>query len=294
MMSITHLKTLLTIRNTGSFLEASTALNLSHSAISVQMKQLEQRLGRDVFIKGRRPAQFTSFGDKFCTLAGPVVADYDRLMRTSVGDSIEGLVRIGFVSTTFQTLLPIVLDTLRHAYDQLEVNAVSGLSDELAGRVEREELDFAFVSAPTETAGNLRLVEYARESLHIVAPLGLDIPDNPLELLETRPFIGFAGSSWLGAQIHAALREIGVRVKQIVELDSIDAIEALVTNGAGVSVVPQRLFAGDLGQRMQCLDFPVRNNQRILSLIYHRENDRARILKTLIDIPRKTNVSARS
>lgn len=287
-MSITHLKTLMAIRSTGSFLEASVALNLSHSAISVQMKQLEQRLGRDLFRKGKRPAQFSSFGDKFCTLAAPVVADYDRLMRTSVGDSVEGVVRIGFVSTTFLTLLPIVLETLQQAHDRLEVSVVSGLSDELAARVENEELDFAFVSAPTETAGSLRLVEYAREPLHVVAPLGIDVPDNPLELLETRPFIGFAGSTWLGAQIHAALREIGVRVRQIVELDSIDAIEALVSKGAGVSVVPQRLFAADLSERMQCLDFPVRNNQRVLSLIYHRENDRATVLRTLTDIPRKS------
>jgi DNA-binding transcriptional LysR family regulator len=283
-MSIANLKTLLAIRDTGSFVDASAALNLSHSAVSVQMKQLESRLGRDLFRKGRRPAKFTPFGDKFSALAGPVVADYDRLMRISAGDSVEGLVRIGFVSTTFQTLLPIVLETLQTGFAGLEVNAVSGLSDELAAKVEREELDFAFVSAPTETTGNLRLIEYARESLHIIAPLGMPVPDNPLELLETQPFIGFARSTWLGAQIHSALREIGVQVKQIVELDSINATEALVAKGVGVSVVPQRLFAANLGDRMQCLEFAVRNNQRVLSLIFHRENDRATILRKLVEI----------
>ena len=286
-MSITQLKTLLSIRNTGSFLGASRKLNLSHSAVSVQMKQLEERLNRDLFRKGKRPAQFTSFGNKFSVLAGPVVADYDRLMRSLGEDSVVGIVRIGFVSTTFQTLLPIVLDSLRTGFAGLEVNIVSGTSGELAELVEQEDLDFAFVSSPTQTTGNIRLVEFARESLHIVAPKGLKVPGNPLDLLQSQPFIGFAGSTWLGAQIHASLREIGLRVKQIVELDSIDAIEALVARGVGVSIVPQRIFAESLNERMQCLDFPVRNNNRVLSLIFHRENDRKTILRKLVDMSGK-------
>jgi DNA-binding transcriptional LysR family regulator len=283
-MSIRNLKTLMAIRSTGSFLEASTVLNLSHSAVSVQMKHLEERLGRDLFRKGKRPAQFTPFGNKFCVMAGPVISDYDRLMRISNEDSTEGLVRIGFVATTFQTLLPIVLETLQSCFSRLEINAVSGLSDELAAKVEIEELDFAFVSAPTETADNIRLIEYARESLHIVAPNGMPVPDNLLDLLANQPFIGFADSSWLGAQIHSSLREMGVKVNRIVELDSNEAIESLVSKGIGVSVVPQRLFAEDLGKKMQCLDFPVRNNTRTLSLIFHRENRRTTILQKLVEI----------
>ncbi len=283
-MSITYLKTLLTIQATGSFLEASNVLNLSHSAVSVQMKHLEQRLGRDLFRKGKRPAQITPFGRKFCGQAAPVVAEYDHLMRPPTGDSTEGQLRIGFVSTTFQALLPIVLETLRQSFPALEVNVASGLSNELAAKVESEELDFAFVSAPRQTMGNVRFVEYAREPLYIVAPLGVVVPENPLDLLTQGPFIGFASRSWLGAQIQSALSEIGVKVNQTVELDSIDAIEALVSRGIGVSVVPQRLFAENLGDRMQCLDFPVRNNYRVLSLIFHHENARKTILQELVRI----------
>ncbi len=285
-MNISGLKTLLAIRDTGSFQNASTRRNLSHSAVSVQMKRLEERLRRDLFHKGRRPAQFTEFGLRFCEMAVPVVADYDRLMRVSGRDSVEGLIRIGFVSTTLQTLLPVVLGALRRGFPGLRVNAVSGLSDGLTARVEREDLDFAFVSAPAQAAANIRQIEVAREPLRIIAPF--DAPDTPepLGILSQNPFIGFARHTWLGAQIHAALLESGVQVAQIVELDSIDAIENLVSLGAGVSVVPQRLFATDLGQRMKCLDFPVPNNVRVLSLISHQRNDRRTVLQSLVDIAR--------
>jgi DNA-binding transcriptional LysR family regulator len=286
-MSITYLKTLLMIRQTGSFLEASATLNLSHSAVSVQMKRLEERLGCDVFRKGKRPAQFTSFGNKFCEMAGSVVSDYDRLMRSSTEDSVTGAIRIGFVSTTLQTLLPIVLETLQNRFPSLTVSAVSGLSDELSAMVEKEELDFAFVSAPAETARNIRLIEYAQEPLYIVAPKGAPDPDNPLKMLKDWPFIGFARHTWLGAQIQTELRENGIKVNQIVELDSIDAIENLVSQGVGVSVVPQRLFADDLSIKMTRLEFPVRNNFRVLSLISHQENDRETILQCLVGIAKE-------
>ncbi len=283
-MNTAYLKTLLAIRETGSFLQASALRNLSHSAVSVQMKRLEQQLGQELFHKGKRPAQLTSFGARFCEAAVGVVADVDRLMRLSTTDSTEGLVRIGFVSTTLQTLLPVVLERLGRQFPRLRVNAVSGLSDDLAARVEAETLDFAFVSAPTGPSGNLRVIEYAREPLRIIAPPDAPEPPDPMHILAERGFIGFSGHTWLGAQIRAALRESGVRVNQIVELDSIDAIENLVARGVGVSVVPQRLFAEDLSTRMKCLAFAAQNNERVLSLITHRENDRTTILQAIIDI----------
>ena len=283
-MDITHLQTLLTIRDTGSFLDAAKAINISHSAVSVQMKRLEQRLGRDLFIKGKRPAQLTHFGKSFCEMALPVVADYTRLMRATGTDNTQGLVRIGFVSTTLQTLLPVVLRSLKRDFPQLHVSAVSGLSDQLAQQVEHDTLDFAFVSAPTEANAKMRLIECAREPMRIIAPPGTPETPTPLDILTTLPFIAFSRRTWLGAQIHASLREHGLRITQLVELDSIDAIENLVAHGFGVSVVPQRIFSQDLSTRLESFAFPLRNNDRVLSLVTRQENDRQSVQEALIRI----------
>jgi len=283
-MDITHLKTLLTIRDSGSFLAASQALNISHSAVSVQMKRLEERLKRDIFIKGKRPAQLTSFGNGFCQMARPVVADYTRLMRATGSDNTAGLVRIGFVSTTLQTLLPVALRHLSRKFPGLQVSAVSGLSDQLAEQVENDRLDFAFVSAPTETNAKMRLIECAREPMHIIAPPGTPDMPNPLDILTALPFIAFSRSTWLGAQIHASLRQHGLKINQLVELDSIDAIENLVADGFGASVVPQRIFSQDLSTKVKSLAFPLRNSDRVLSLVTRQGNDRQSVQDALVRI----------
>ena len=61
-MQIAHLRTLLAIRDRGSFSAAAEAVHLSHSAVSVQMRQLEEETGIALFVKGRRPASLTPLG----------------------------------------------------------------------------------------------------------------------------------------------------------------------------------------------------------------------------------------
>lgn len=286
-MNIEFIRTLLAIRATGSFAEAAEIVHLSHSTVSVQMKRLEERLGKPLFHKGRRPAQLTSFGLSFCDMAEPVIGDFERLMRASAVDSEDGLVRIGFVSTTLQTLLPAVLRTLGQRHPRLRVNVISGLSDELAQRVEMEKLDFAFVSAPTDKTPNLQQVECAREPLMIVAQKGTSFPADPLALFAEKPFIGFNPDTWLGSQIRATLSARGVVVNQLIQLDSIDAIEHLVGLGLGISVVPQRIFAQSLAPRLAARPFLDGTSYRTLSLVAHNSNDRQTVMQTLADTARR-------
>jgi len=95
-----HLRTLLAIRATGSLSAAARAVNLSHSAVSLQMKRLEQTLSRDVLVKGKRPARLTPFGQTLAARASEVMAGFDALSRLAVPNSETGEVTIGFVPTT--------------------------------------------------------------------------------------------------------------------------------------------------------------------------------------------------
>lgn len=283
-MNAAFLKTLLAIRSTGSFSGAAEQMNLSHSAVSVQMRRLEDELGRDLFVKGKRPAQLTPFGVRFCDMATGVVTSFDRLMRSAAKDSVEGTVRIGFVTTTLQTLLPVVLDTLAKQFADLKVNAVSGLSDELADMVENHDLDFAFVSEQSGGAANTQSIVFAREPLYIVAPRNLARDDTPRNILASQPFIAFDRRTRLGAMIDRSLRESGITINRVLELDSIDAIEFLVGEGRGISVVPQRLFAPDLSETLRKLPYPFEASDRVLALIMPEENDRASVTKAILGI----------
>lgn len=274
-----QLRTLLAIRDSGSLSAAGDIVHLSHSAVSLQMKRLEQALGRAVLVKGRRPARLTPFGLTLAARAEQVLADLDALAGLASPDSTTGEISIGFVPTTLQTLLPVVLGRLRTRFPDLSVRVTSGLSDDLANGVETGRLSYAYLTAPTAALPGLHLSDVGREPLCVVAPPGTVLPPDPLAALARQPVIGFSRTTWLGAQIAALLAPLGITPS--IEIDSIDAVENLVARGFGASVVPQRLYARPLSETMACATLP--DASRRLVFAAHPGDDRATVRRALAE-----------
>ncbi|MDQ2090223.1 LysR family transcriptional regulator [Marimonas arenosa] len=280
-----QLRTLLAIRDTGSLSAAAAAVHLSHSAISLQMKRLEDSLGRAVMIKGRRPARLTPFGLTLATRAEQVLADFDALMRLAAPDSTTGDIRIGFVPTTLQTLLPVVLERMQTRFPGLSIRISSGLSGDLAEQVETGRLTYAVLTAPAAPPPGLTLTDIGHEPLYVVAPKDTALPPDPLAALPDLPFIGFSRATWLGAQIAALLAPHAITAA--IEFDSIDAVENLVARGFGASVVPQRVYARPLSDSMSCAPLP--RATRRLALAAHVSDDRTTVRTALAAFARGTS-----
>ncbi|MFV2033962.1 MAG: LysR family transcriptional regulator [Halocynthiibacter sp.] len=252
-MQTSQLRTLLAIRDSGSFTAAAVAVNLSHSAVSIQMKQLEQLLGAGLFIKGRRPAMLTPLGEEIAEKARDIVTRLEALKSLAGADDIGGRITIGFVPTTLQTLLPVVLERLRKDFPDLQVSVRSGLSGQLAKAVEDGDIDFAFLSAPLTEQPLVRLHEIGTEQLFLVTAKSNTSRPREADILLHNPYIAFSRNTWLGGQIRAHLAHKGLPLEPAIELDSFDAIEYLVERGFGVSIVPQRLRAAPLQNNLRCL-----------------------------------------
>jgi len=273
-MQIAHLRTLVAIRDSGSFSAAAARVHLSHSAISMQMKQLEEALGSDLFDKGRRPATLTPLGLDLAERAQVVLDQVSAMETLGKKDLTEGEISIGFVPTTLQTILPVVLAGLRDRFANLAVRVRSDLSQNLAEAVQARDLDFAVLTAPTAPGRDLRIEELGREPLALIVPRGQARPRTYRALVADLPYIAFAPQSWLGGQIAQGLRDIGLNPRPAIELDSIDAIEGLVADGLGQSVVPQRLLAPPLAGRMDVLPCPGSQKARLLALAAHTRSPR--------------------
>lgn len=280
-MQSTHLRTLLAIRDTGSFSAAAGTVHLSHSAVSVQMKQLEQNLGAPLFEKGRRPARLTPLGEEIAEKARDIIDQIDALRSIAIADDLEGRVSIGFVATTLQTLLPVALARLRRDFPDLQVSVHSNLSDKLAESVENRQLDFAFLTAPVSAHPMVRLHEIGIEPLYVVTAKSNKTRARTADILQQNPFISFNQKTWLGQQIAAQLAQQGIYVEPQIELDSFDAIEYLVAQDFGVSILPQRLLASPLGGELRCTPFGTPIQRRALMLATPRHCRRQTLLACL-------------
>jgi DNA-binding transcriptional LysR family regulator len=180
---------------------------------------------------------------------------------------------VGIVPTAMAGLAPPALARLRAAHPRLKVAIRTGLSGDLAEAVRAGSLDAALVTSPDPALPGLVAREAAREPLEAIAPAGTPGED-AAGLLTGRPFIWFSRGTWAGQQIERHLARLGIAVEAAMEVDSLDAVEALVRCGLGVSVVPRREGASREGLRAAAFGDPPL--WRRLSLVERPRHPRAR------------------
>lgn len=237
-MSIRTLKTFLAVARYGSFAEAAKGIGLTQPAVSQQMKALEEELDVRLFDRSGHSVKLNRAARKLEVEAAELVARYDALPRTMRVEGLGGQVSIGGIPPTFSKMMPEALKHLRQDYPGIEVRVTSGRSDEIFAKVERGELDAGVVSDPPLPL-NRGLVWHpvAREPLVLIAGRGVRVK-SMRELFARETFIRVNRQSWTGRLIDRALRTARLPVRDLMELDSIDAIVDMVSRGLGVSIIP--------------------------------------------------------
>ena len=255
-MSIRFLRTFVTVAREGSFAAAAESLGLTQSAVSLQMKSLEEELRTELFDRTARRPTLNARGRALLERAEELVRLYDGLSEavSDEGD-LAGMLVFGAVNTVATGVLPRALSLLKATHERLQTRVVSGLSAELVHQVDCGKIDAAIVSAPpSELDHDLVWHPLFDEPLVVIAPLrgSRDHGEAPAEadpchdagqLLESFPYIRFNRRAWAGRLIHGALRNRGIRVSESMELDSLEAIALMVSEGLGVSLVPLRRIA---------------------------------------------------
>ena len=280
-MNLRFLRTLVTISEQPTFSAASESLGLSHSAISLQIKALEQELQVTLVDRGRRPLVLTDRGIAVVEHARRIFAIYDEILSLSSSECLVGSLRVGVVPTAQINLLPPALAQLRAAHPQLRITMMTGLSAELAQHVRNREIDVAIVTKPEEPLEGLRIRVVCKEPYFVIAPpYGEGATD--ADLLTSHPFIWFNPKTWAGHQIQRKLIRRKIFVRDVMEADSLEAIESLVQHGLGASIVPKRACAPPFASELRVVPFGRPQEVRTLAMVERSSNPRARLAGALL------------
>lgn len=236
-MSIRALRTLVVVSQYGSFRAAAEAENLTPSAVSHQMKGLEDQLGVELFDRSAKTAVLNSQGHLLATRAEKLVNDYDNLgMEISPQGQLAGELALGAVPTTLTDIVPKALADLRRNFPALKIRLVPGLTNDLLMRLERGQIQAAVISKPDVLPAKLNFSNIAVEDMMLLASASEEELD-PIVLLQTRPFIRFSRDAVVGKMIEAWLQEHHIHVSEVMELEELEAITSMVINEIGVSIV---------------------------------------------------------
>lgn len=278
MINTKHLDSLLAIARYGSFSAAGQAVGRSHSAISLHIKALEADLDTTLVDRSQRPPILTSDGEALAEQARRlhrVLGDINAIGRDG---HLAGPLSVGIVPTAMTNLAAPALAALRQNHPDLRLEIRTGLSGELAQAVQAGDLDAALLTGPDLAPDDLSLHLVVEEPLVVIAPPGTDMKSEA-DLLTAQPFIWFSRKTWAGQQIERRLLDRGLNVSHTMEVDSLEAIEALVRHGLGVSIVPWRGTATDLS----VLPFGTPQVSRRLMLAVRRRTPKTRLIEALLN-----------
>src|SRR6476620_7066644 len=148
-MEIRQLKAFLAIAEARTFTAGAKRVNVTQAAISMQIRQLEDELGLQLFTRTPRRVILTEAGEHLLERARSILREHDAALAelAELGGVEHGRLRIGSSSSTFATnQLPWILTELRKKYQNAEVTVSTGTSDRLVDKLTHGEIDIAFVS----------------------------------------------------------------------------------------------------------------------------------------------------
>jgi len=277
-MSFRRLKTLIAVSEYGSFVKAANSTFLTPAAVSQQMKLLEQEMGVALFDRKNRTPSLTPLGSALVSKAREVVQAYENMVSSVIGEgALEDDLAIGAVPTTMTGLIPRAVKSLRDTYHGLHIRIMPGLSSELYSLVDRGFLDAAILSEPVRVYDHLLWLPIVDEPLIVLAPE--DSPDDdPKQLLESYPFIRFNSRAWVGQLIDQWLKSQQLKIKEGMELDTLESISAMVYHGLGVSIVPKRCVPSPRPLSLKRIPIDPPASPRRLGILSRQDNAKFKLI----------------
>jgi DNA-binding transcriptional LysR family regulator len=228
LLDIDQLRSFIAIAETGSFTKAAEVVNKTQSAVSMQMKRLEERIERPIFARDGRASKLTEDGSRLLDYARRLVKLNVETVAAFSDAALSGRVRLGVPDDYADRYLPEIMARFSRAYPSVELTVICEPSVDLLERIDGNEIDLAIVTnceskRASETFRRERLlwVTSNRHAIHLEEPLPLALgrPSctwrrTAIERLESvgRPYRVLYSSSNAGAVAAAVLAGLAVSV----------------------------------------------------------------------------------
>ena len=234
---------------------------MAQSALSVQIKALENSLGTPLFDRRRTGVELTEAGQRAYSAAERIFTDVDQLIAdlSQSGRQVSGGVSVGTVNSIGIYQLPDVLSEFRKKYPDVRVRVDFRESEGVMDMLFQGKNDIAIV--PWQRAySELNAVPLARHKMFLVAA-----PDHPLASLERvsphdlekYPFVGYHEGMHTRSMTDALFKRMSLSIEYSIESSNSATIKHMVLAGMGLGFLPEIAVAAELRRgQLARLDVP--------------------------------------
>lgn len=293
-MQIETLKVYCDLVETESFSQAAERNFITQSAVSQQVRALEEKFKRRLLerVRGRREMRLTQAGEAFYHASREVLRAYGQLeesMRTLTG-TVSGTVRVATVYSVGLHELPPSVREFMSLYPQAKIDLEYSRTTRVVRDVLGGAVELGVVAFPEKKRG-LEVVPLRDDRLVLICP-----PAHPFarrkklraEDLRDKDFVHFERDIPTRRAIDRILRAHGVSVRRVAEFDNIETIKRAVEVGLGLAIVP-RLSVLDEQRSGQLAVIPLAEPEwtRTVGVIYRSDRALGSAAQKFIELLKK-------
>jgi LysR family hydrogen peroxide-inducible transcriptional activator len=275
----------------GHFGRAAEACAISQPALSMQIRELEAALGTELFDRGPRQIQLTTFGEAFAARARAILRSVDELedLARASKDHLAGRLRLGVIPTIAPYLLPTIMGELQGEHPELELHVRESVTPKLLQELADGRLDAAIVALPVSEP-TLHEVALFLEAFVLVRPerdATLPVPSRErlkeMRLLLLEEGHCFRDQALSFCNIPSSLP------REALEGSSLTTLVQMVAAGIGVTLIPEMAVPVETrSAAVAVARFEGAEPTRTIGMVWRKSNPLARQLDDVAAIVRRS------
>lgn len=232
-LDLDQLRTFVAIADTGSFTKAASRVAKTQSAVSMQMRKLEERLNRPLFYREGRNSRLTDDGDRLLAYARRMLSLSDEAISAFDDQEIAGHVKLGTPDDYADRFLPEILMRFSQTHPRAELTVVCEPTGNLVHCIESDAMDLAIITHE-QALNNAGATIIRHEPIHWVVS-----SRHPLEKESPLPLaLGRATCMWRNDALDA-LAAAGLPNRILYQSFNSSAVAAAILSGLAISVLPE-------------------------------------------------------
>ena len=225
---------------------------ISQSAASQYMQEMERRLGVSLLDRTTRPLALTPAGKLFFDLCRDVLRREEQfqLQLDNLKGSVEGAVRVASIYSIGLSEMSRLQDEFAARFPHAQLHVDYLRPDKVYEAVMADQADLGLVSYPVGTK-DLAVIPWREEEMAVAVP-----PSHPLAKkavlvpadLNGQEFVGFDEELMIRRELDHFFREQGIEIQLAMQFDNIQMIKEAVALGSGISILPARTMHAEIAQ----------------------------------------------
>lgn len=274
-MEIRQLITLIRAAQFQSFSKAAESLGYSQSAVTVQIRALEDELGVRLFDRMGKRVVLTTQGAHFLERANRILDEvFQAKQSMRDGGELTGTLHIGTLESLCFYRLPPLLNQFRAAHPKVSLRVSTGSPEEMIEKMERGDVDLICILDEPHYSNNwIKCIEVPEEVVFVCSP-SLRLPPEPLlvEHLLDKPFFLTERDANYRRRFDLFLAAKQIELTPVLEISDTSFIIKMLESSEGISLLPRFAVADSVAAgRLRILNVSDFHVTMYRQMFYHKD-----------------------